>query len=211
MNTSYGFPLYDNVTEVLPKFSEKKISDIIKEAIKEGKPAPDNGDMILKVMSNTGIRSTVVVDKKYCDYLLEESNKSMIIDIIESNHLPTLLEYLSLSGENANVEKYDIYNINKLLECKILKSSWFPEDMRKFLLYKTDDPDEVKDTMIYLTFPDGIKNNKLFMAVAPFISNIIAKSEDDKDPQHGYIEIMLYPCINYEKANSLVSRIFEVI
>ena len=210
MDLSQGFPLYNNISEVLPNYSEKKTSDMIKYAIAKHKTIPEPGDMILNVVNNLGQHSTVIVDKDYCDNIIMETNRNMIRDIIESNHIPTILEYLTLSGESVNEEKYDTSIMSKIVEYKVLRSAWIPKEIRDYLMNKTTNPAEEKDYMIFITFPEGIKDSKLFVALAPFISNIVSNKENN-DPQKGYIEIMVYPCVDYDRINHLVSRVFDAI
>lgn len=210
MDLSQGFPLYDNIAEVLPNYSQKKTSDLIKESLKDQKIIPEAGDMILKVANELGQTATVIVNKDRCDNIVSEINRTMIRDIIESNHIPTILEYLTLSGETVNAEKYDTSIMSKIVEYKVLRSAWIPKEIRDYLMNKTTNPNEEKDYMIFITFPEGIKDSKLFIALAPFINNIVPNKENN-DPQKGYIEIMVYPCCDYDRINHLVSRIFEAI
>lgn len=210
MNLSQGFPLYDNITEVLPNYSQKKTSDMIKEALMQQKLIPEPGDMILKAVNELGETATIIIDKDRCDSIVSEINKTMIKDIIESNHIPTILEYLTLSGETVNAEKYDTGIMSKIVEYKVLRSTWIPKEIKDYLMNKTTNPNEEKDYMILITFPEGIKDSKLFIALTPFINNIVSNKENN-DPQKGYIEIMVYPCGDYDRINHLVSRIFEAI
>ena len=211
MNLSQGFPLYENVSELLSVISEKKTTEMIREAIRQKKQFPEPGDMILKIANERGQEGTVIVNKDYCDHIVSETNKDMIRDIIESNHIPTILEYLTLSGETVNSEKYDTSLMTKLMEYKVLKSAWIPKEIRNFLVEKSEDPNDARDYMIFLTFPNGIKNNLLFLTLTPFINNIVPNKEEPNDPQKGYIEIMVYPCGDYDRVNHLVSRVFEAV
>jgi len=211
MNLSQGFPLYDNITEVLPRYPESKMNNLIKEAIQKHKPIPEYGDMIMHVVNEQGNTAVVVVDKEKCDGIVSEYNKSMITDIIESNHIPTLLEYLTLSGEEVSVEKYDIDSLTIATMYKALNSIWVPKEVKEAMKREVIDSNIKQDKMIFFSFPNGIKSTTLFDALMPYITNIVKTKEDDDNPQHGYIEILVYPTEDYNIINHLVSTVFSVI
>ena len=210
MNLSQGFPLYDSITEVLPIYPESKMNNLIKEAIQKHKPIPEYGDMIMHVMNEQGNIAIVVVDKEKCDGIVSEYNRSMITDIIESNHIPTLLEYLTLSGEYATADKYNTGSLTAAVMFKTLNNPWMPREAKEIMKKEIGDVNE-KDKMIFLSFPDGIKSTVLFNALLPYITNIIQTNKEDDNPQHGYIEILLYPTEDYNIINHLVSTVFSVI
>lgn len=211
MNLSQGFPLYDNVAEVLHRYPESEMNNLIKEAIEKHKLIPDYGDMIIYIANEQGNTAMVVVDKEMCDDIISEYNKSMITDIIESNHIPTLMEYLILSGEEVSVEKYDTDSMTIVAMCKALNSIWIPKDIKDAMRKEMTHNNIKQDKMIFFSFPNGIKNNTLFKALTPYITNIIKTKDDDNDPQHGYIEILIYPTEDYNIINHLVSTVFSVI
>ena len=63
MDLSQGFPLYNNIGEVIKMLPPKRMSDIIEIAMTDGKSIPDRGDLILTVANNRNKQTTVIIDK----------------------------------------------------------------------------------------------------------------------------------------------------
>ncbi len=216
MNLSQGFPLYDNIAEIISKYKDIEILKLIKTATHNKKLIPEPGDAVIKIIGDKEREEIVIIDKKYCEDAVSDHNKDMIIDIIESNHIPTILQYLSLSGENINIIKYNfsIFNtfVNKIIERKIIGMNNIPNGIKNFIFNNNKYTIDKKHSVIILTFPEGIKNDNLFTALLPFINNISPISNNKSGlAKDGYIEILLYPSNDYDRINHLISRIFDAI
>lgn len=201
MNLSQGFPLFDNIKEAMTHLSPNNIEYYINLSKTTNKVFPEPGDMIVHSILNN-ISYTFIIDKQYVPSIIDTVNGGMIKDIMFSNHIPTLLQYLDLSGEVVNINVVNTTAINRMNINKAIKSNNISKEEKEYiysLVSSNQYPFEV-----YLSFPQGIKNNKLYKVISSFLFEPVESKNDRMD-------VLIYPYSNYTIINCLVSRIFEAI